>query len=710
MMARARSALFLLVAIWVSSCGPAPAPSSAPGAVSAQSAAAEILWDRWGVPHIFADDQQGAAYAFGWAQMHSHGDAILRLYGLARGRGAEYWGERYLASDRMLHSLGIPASGPVAMGEQSPSFQLFLEAFAAGINDYARENPEALSAEVVSVLPISAADVLAHGQRLSFTFAAVTGGRPPLVGFDGLPPGTGAGSNTWAVGPSRSASGNAMLLQNPHLPWGEPLMRFYEAHLVAPGINIYGATLLGLPVPAIAFNERLGWSHTVNTIDVLDTYNLVLADVGYRFDGVVRPFQSETRVLRVRGAGGGMRDDTLTIRRSVHGPVLMMPGDTVALAVRSPVLQSFGALEQWWEMGQAQNLEQFETALRRMQIGIFTVSYADRDGRLLYLFNGQIPQRGSGDFSSWQRAVRGDTSATLWTGIHSYESLPRIVDPATGFLQNANSPPWFATMPSPLKPSDFPAYFAPDYLLMREKQSLELMLGAEQITLEQLAEMRHSTRVLLADRVLDQLVSTALDGGSVTAREAATVLQEWDRRTDPQSRGALLFLLWAQEHCRGPVSNPCGFAEAWSRADPLSRRSQLANPRGAVAALERAAAQMQQRMGSLDVPWGGVMRLTSDLPGRGGPGDPLGIFQVIAYAPGAEGFRPVHGDTWVSVLEFIPTGPRGQVLMSYGNASQPGTAHAGDQLPLLARGEMRPLWFTRAEIEQNLRTREVLRR
>src|SRR5215213_8107541 len=93
------------------------------------SAGAELLWDTWGVPHIFADDTVNLFYGFGWAQMHAHGDLLLRLYGQARGRAAEYWGERYLESDRLLRTIGTPSRAPEWYAAQSPDFRADLEAF-----------------------------------------------------------------------------------------------------------------------------------------------------------------------------------------------------------------------------------------------------------------------------------------------------------------------------------------------------------------------------------------------------------------------------------------------------------------------------------------------------------------------------------------------------------------------------------------------------
>src|SRR5918997_1983013 len=113
---------------------------------------AELLWDTWGVPHIFADDDVGLFYAFGWAQMHSHGDLILRLYAQGRGRMAEYWGEEHVEIDRATRLLGIPALGAEWTEAQSPAFRANLDAFVAGMNAYARQHPAAIGEEFVVAL------------------------------------------------------------------------------------------------------------------------------------------------------------------------------------------------------------------------------------------------------------------------------------------------------------------------------------------------------------------------------------------------------------------------------------------------------------------------------------------------------------------------------------------------------------------------------
>lgn len=668
-------------------------------------AQSEILWDTWGVPHVYGRTAEDVGYGYGWAQAQLHGDAILRLYGLARGRGAEYWGERYAGSDRIMRTMGIPAAGREGYAAQDDAFRRYLDAFAAGVNAYAAAHPEAIADSMRAVLPVTGADLVAHGHRGMFTFLALTGGEPAVVGMDGMPPGAAPGSNAWAIAPRRSASANALLLANPHLPWNEPLMRFTEAHLVGPGLDVSGVTLIGLPVIAIGFNDRLGWSHTVNTIDALDAFTLRLAEGGYRMDGTVRPFETRVDTLRIRQPDGTMRVEELVIRSSVHGPVVSAD-DSTATAVAVEGLDQHGGLREWWEMGRARSLGEFEDALRRLQVPMFNVIYADRAGHVLYVFNGRVPVRGQASFAEGQGPVRGDTSATLWRGVHGYDDLPRIVDPTSGFVQNSNSPPWFATRPTPLDTARYPSYLAPRWVGLREQRALQMLAADSSITFSELLAMRYSNHMLLADRVLDELIPAARATGRPLAIEAAGVLERWDRSADADSRGAMLFLQWAYRTFESIPETGRGWAVPWSAGNPIGTPDGLADPAAAVATLEEVAEGMKSRMGGLDVPWGQLNRI-GGLPGNGAPGDPLGVFHVIVS--GADG-EAVFGDTYVAAVEFTPAGPRAQAVLSYGNATQPGSPHANDQLRLIAEKRMRPSWRARADVEANLESRTPIER
>lgn len=656
----------------------------------------EILWDVWGVPHIFADTTEGLYFAFGWAQMHNHGDLILRLYGEARGQAAEYWGESLLEQDVALHTAGLPEIASIWLQAQSPDVQGWLKSFSDGMNAYAEVHPEAVSEDVQSVLPIQPKDVLSHAIRvLHFTFV---GGNAFRSGHAW----TQRGSNAWAISPSRTASGNSMLLLNPHLPWSGFFL-WMESQLCSPGLNASGATLVGMPFLAIGFNDHLGWTHTVNTFDGMDLYELTLEGEGYQWDGAVREFDRSAKKLRVRQPDGTLSEREIWTEHSVHGPVIARQ-EGKALALRVVGLDQPHLIKQYWDMSRARNLEEFESIVSRLQMPMFNTIYADRDGHIMYLYGGRVPRRPTGDWNFWRGIIPGQTSETLWTETLGYDELPRLIDPETGWVQNANDSPWTSTIPQILNPSDFPVYLAPNVMPFRPQRSARMLVEDAQISFEDLVKHKHSTRVESADRILDDLFAAVTEYGGEEVKEATEVLTQWDRKTDAESKGAVLFTVWAGKLSWEDLAVP------WSAEAPLATPDGLANPREAVKQLEVAAREVEQRYGRLDIPWGEVVRLRyadKDLPANGGPSD-WGIFRQLAIAEDEDGkFRVVAGESYYAAVEF-GSELRAEALLSYGNATQPGSPHHGDQLELFAKKQLRPVWRTKKEIEANLEKRETL--
>jgi acyl-homoserine-lactone acylase len=652
----------------------------------------EIFWDNYGVPHVYGVDNQEAFKAFGWAQMHSHGNLILRLYGQARGRAAEYWGEDYLDSDKWVVTMGIPQRAKTWYEQQNKTFRQYLDAFATGINNYAQEHPELIEDEVKAVLPVSGEDVIAHVQRvLNLTFVV----DPETVTNLGKEQQYSKGSNGWAIAPSHSASGNAMLLANPHLPWSD-LFLWYEAQITAPGIDAYGATLVGIPVLAIAFNNNLGWTHTVNTFDGWDLYELTLSGEGYLFDGEVRDFERKITEIKVKQPNGTITAKKLTLKNSIHGAVIKEEGKK-ALALRVVGLDRPGVLEQWWDMAKANNFNEFETALQRLQLPMFTVIYADREGHIMHLFNGQVPIRDRGDFAYWQGIIPGDVSDTLWTKIHPYQDLPRIVDPPSGWLQNANDPPWTTTFPSAIVPEDYPAYIAPQEMNLRSQRSVRMLAEDSKISFAEMIAYKHSTRMEIADRLLDDLLPALRQKASPLALKVADVLEKWDRQTNANSRGAVLFAAWLETTDFDTL-----FSQPWQKDSPLNTPDGLANPQKAVNSLLIIASKIERDYGAIDIPWGEVYRLQSentDLPANGGAGY-LGIFRVVNFMPmeDSKHFQAFDGDSFVAAIEFSQP-VKAMALTTYGNSTQPNSNNSDIQLKLFAQKKLRPIWRSRQEVE-----------
>ncbi|MBL9198946.1 MAG: penicillin acylase family protein, partial [Opitutaceae bacterium] len=240
-----------------------------------QARGVEVLWDTFGVPHVYARDAEGLFFGFGYAQMRSHGNLVLKLYGESRGRAAEYWGETFLENDRWVHLNEVPGRSAAWYAEQTPEFRRCLDAFAAGMNAYAERHPDALDPERRRALPITGIDPLQHVHRIvHFTYMSGAA----KVGTAARPQPTGE-SNAWAIAPARTAAGRTLLLMNPHLGWGD-WSTYYESHLVMPGHNLTGATQVGFPVLRFVFSDVLGFTQTVNSLDGSDLYRLSPRDDG----------------------------------------------------------------------------------------------------------------------------------------------------------------------------------------------------------------------------------------------------------------------------------------------------------------------------------------------------------------------------------------------------------------------------------------------
>ena len=142
--------------------------ASAPPAYKPQKGS-EILWDKFGVPHVFAKSTPDMFYLFGYAEAEAHGDLLLHVLGGSRGRGAEYFGpgvdDANLKTDRWIWTNEVPGRSVKWLAAQTPEFRSYLDAFAAGINAYGAAHPEALAPEVKQVLPITALDLIEHEQH-----------------------------------------------------------------------------------------------------------------------------------------------------------------------------------------------------------------------------------------------------------------------------------------------------------------------------------------------------------------------------------------------------------------------------------------------------------------------------------------------------------------------------------------------------------------
>ena len=659
----------------------------------------QIAWDTWGVPHITSDNLEELFYAQGWAQMHNHANLILELYGSSRGNGAEYWGESKLQNDILIHTLGFSELADEWEKILDSETNIIITSFIKGMNAYAEAFPESIDDKYKVVLPLTVKDLNMHQMYVVFTRFIAGGDLGRAQRWPDM------GSNALAIAPKRTTSGNAMLVQNPHLPWQKEFL-FFELHLNFDGKSLYGSTLVGFPGIAIGFNENLGWTHTNNTIDNSDIYELEMRDGAYVLDGDLKEFETSSKTIKVKQDDGTMVDQNIPLMKTVHGPVVNKTGDKI-IALRMVGQDRSNMVLQWWRMINSTSFDEFENALKMAEIPFWNVMYADKNGNIFYLFNGLVPKRNSGDWDYWNRIIPGGKSNDIWTEVHHYADLPKVKNPEGGWLQNANDPPWTSTIPMTLDANDFPAYMAPQFMAFRPQRAARMMMEDEFISFDELVEYKLSTHLEFADRILDDLFAAIDESDSEKAKEAKVILENWDRKADVDSKGMVLFYNWARKFNVWRQSN---YVLQWDNKNPETTPDGLADPVRAVYLLEVAAKEVETKFGRLDIPWGDYYRIKyngKDLPANGIDGS-VGVFRVASPGGADENHMYVGaGDSWVGVIEFGDE-VHAKVLLSYGNATQARSPHNGDQLELFSRKELRDAWFTKAEIEANTASIEIL--
>ncbi len=659
----------------------------------------EILWDTYGVPHIYADNEYDLYKAYGWAQMKNHGNLILRVYGESRGKSAEYWGTNF-KRDKILLLMNLPSTAKRTYNSLTKKEKIIIEAFSQGINDYVKANPNKIDDTYKIVLPVKPVDIYAHILRgMYYEFLADTEFNKSQKWQKG--------SNAWAVAPKKTKNGNAILLTNPHLPWVNSYAsyKFFEGHLNLNGKNIYGVTLIGFPVISIAFNDNLGWTHTVNTLDNTDLYELKLKDGKYLLDDKYLDFKVDTKILKTKQKDGSLKIDTITRKVSKHG-VVISEKDGKALALRFPYMDNPPhALQQWYDMGQATNFDEFETALKQNAIALFNVVYADKTGNIFYSFLGNIPEK-KGEWKEWRKTVSGDTSELIWDSYHTYDEFPKLLNPKSGWLQNANEGPFTSTIPQEIDYNSYDKDISINNMGFRPQQSASLLIDKKELTIEKIITLKHSTKSSLFERIRDDFEELRKINNDSLTTIALDVLKNWNGEFNADSKGAVLFI-----NLFFTLDKEDLFKEKWTAEKPLTTPDGFENPKIVLATLKGVSEQMIKNLGSLDVPYGAVFRIRigdDEIPANGSFGS-LGVFRTLAFSKGKDGkYYAFHGDGYVCVTEF-GNEIKAKAIIGYGNASQPDSKHISDQLELFAKKQLRDVWLKKSDILNNLEEMEIIK-
>lgn len=547
---------------------------------------AEIVVDRWGVPHIYAASVYDAfrVQGFNAARDRLWQIDFWRRRGL--GRLSEVFGAEHVERDRAARLFlyrGDMRREWLAYGSDTKRAST---AFVEGINAYVeltRENPDLLPAEFRELgyapalwEPEDVARIRSHGLfynlRAEVARALTLRDLPeeveelrrrrepwrPLVIPEGLdldvipddvlavydlattqPVLHGAvlpeGSNNWVLAGSRTRSGRPLLANDPHRATATlPGLR-YIAHLSAPGLDVIGGGEPALPGISIGHNGRIAFGLTIFAIDQEDLYVYETDPhdpTSYRYEGRWEPMRRVTETIAVRG-GDPVEVELLFTR---HGPVIRQdPARHTAFAVRAAWLEEgmapyLGSMDYM----RAGNWDEFAAAMNRWGAPPENQVYADPSGRIAWQAGGLTPVRPNWDGTL---PVPGD-GRYEWAGFHDADQLPGAVDPPEGFLATANEMNL---------PPDYPAdrHITYDWYAPHRKHRLdEVLATTTDATPESMVALQNDVLSVPARRIVARLRELSLD------TDGLALLTDWDAVLAPDSAAAALFEVWYRRHLR----------------------------------------------------------------------------------------------------------------------------------------------------------------
>jgi len=446
-----------------------PLPQRSGIVEAAVSAPVHVAFDALGVPHIHAASLEDALFVQGYVTAQ---DRLWQMDGLRRYSGgnlAEVLGPDAIESDRESRRLRLRRIAEDAYTRLPDGDRAAIAAYALGVNQFIDEHRNNLPIEFTLLgyqpKPWSAVDSLLIGlymfrdltttwrdevikrtmrsngdpQKVDFLFSERAGNEPA------------PGSNAWVLAGSRTASGKPLLSNDPHLEYSMPGI-WYMAHLEAPGLDVSGVTVPGLPGVTVGHNERIAWGVTNLQFDVQDLYVEKFDDrTGrYLYQGQIEQARAEREIIQVKGG----KPVELAAWVTRHGQIFVAD-DKDRLALRWTAAQPGVLQYPVLDINRAQNWQQFTAALARWGGPGQNFVYADTDGNIGYHAAGMLPKRRgyAGDLP-----VDGSSGDFDWDGFIPFDQLPSAFNPPGGIIATANQNPFPPGYPYPVNGNYAPPY------------------------------------------------------------------------------------------------------------------------------------------------------------------------------------------------------------------------------------------------------------
>jgi acyl-homoserine-lactone acylase len=724
--------LLFLVLLCVPTAATATAAAAAPGQDARWRQHAEhvhITRDNWGIAHIYGKSDADAVFGMMYAQAEDDFNRIERNYLNGLGWLAQAEGEAAVYSD-LRERLFIDAATLQRQYRLSPAWlKTLMLAWSDGLNYYLAKHTNvapkvihhfepwmalsftegSIGGDVESVDLAKLQKFYAQPTQAVRSTASTASTAPPAGNSQSSGPQENpGGSNGFAIAPSRSASGHAMLWINPHTSY------YFRSELQVvseQGLNVYGAVTWGQFFVYQGFNSRNGWMHTSYGGDAVDEY---AEDLVKKPDGLYYKYGARLRKLKVSRItipfkpAGGVGKRTFTVYHSHHGPIIRAEnGRWIAVKL---LIDPVPALSQSYLRTKTRDYASFrKTQDMRTDTSNNTV-YADADGTIAYFHGNFIPKRDTAfDFT---RPVDGSNPATEWQGPHAIEDTITLLNPSNGWLFNSNNWPFSAAGDQSPKRENYPVYMWTKGETPRGLHAVEMLRDIHNVTLDSLIAAGYDGHLTAFEVLLPPLFAAydalpAADSRRAPLAEAIAALRGWNRRTSADSVPAAVAIFWGQEMVERKGA-------AARDADEPVYDYLVGNLTDAerIEALSAALDKLQRDFGRWQTPWGEInrfQRLTDDIVQ---PYDDAKSSLPVGFAPAQWGAlasfdsskprktKKIYGSVGNSFIAAVDFGPtiHAKALMSGGESGDPASAHFADQALMFSQGRFRDVLFYPEEV------------
>ncbi|MGJ3234695.1 penicillin acylase family protein [Marivirga sp.] len=640
----------------------------------------DIVRDKWGVAHIYAETDAEVAYGLAWAHAEDDFKTIQSTLIAGKLMAGRQFGKDGAGIDFFTQFIGAPEVVKEKKNELSSAFLALLDGYIQGINAYAEYHKD----EIINrkLFPVTDDDMLT---AFVLSLSAMSGA-DKIVGdivanksFNN--PYVGIGSNGIAISKSKTTTGESFLAVNSHQPFEGPAS-WYEVHLNSEeGWNMLGSLFPGSPTIFHGVNEHLGWAHTVNHPDKMDVFQLRMhpkKKEHYYFDGEVLALEKYKAKLKVKILGIPI-PISKTYYQSVYGPTLK--NDHGFFALTFAANQDLKAIQQWYEMTKTKDLEEFKSVVSQLYLPDFNIVYADKDHYIFYVSNAKLPVRNPA--YNWRKVLAGDTSATQWNKYHSFKELPQYTDPTSGYLFNMNNSPFNATdYAENLDSLDFPSEMG--FSIKDNNRSIRfqnLMSKEEKLSYEDFKKIKFDIQYPDEFQFEEDInIIFELEPKDYPVIEDyLNILQNWDRRAEKESIGAGLMKVL--------ISN--------AKDKEIDRAT-------AVEIVKKSQAQLIDEFGTIEVPLSKLQvhkRGEQEMAIDGLP-DVIAPMYTQSMGKGLKE-KTYVGESYILLARFGEGLPKLESIMPYGTSSKPESPHYTDQMELFVNKELKPMTLDKKEIYKN---------